>query len=406
LRERWRSLRLQRGWLLPFGVLLAVSVFGDLAGTPPRNLLPVYVEAALHRQPYVTSALTSVRLLLGGLSAFAGGMLTHRLGRKRIIVIGLFSVPLTGGLLWLHSPLGLLLLSALVGCGTGAYYFGADSYMMATVPLAALGTATALLNGAQTLGGALGNSLAGPVVDRFGFGALGLGVAGLGLVLVAASNLLPPEHIGEGAHSVAFRRGDFGRLLRRRPVLLLAALRFLPTIYYGTISLLMPLLIYRVAGVPSAAAYYGTVTLLSASGCQLLAGRICDRFGRPVVAIGCTALMALTSLATPLFLHSLAGLFLCGTVGIAVAWGLTVVVPGLICDISAPAERPQTLATIHVTWYVGMITGSQAAGWLIGLGEAVPFLVMFVVNVASLVAAVALVRGVRRQAASSRERAA
>jgi hypothetical protein len=254
----------------------------------------------------------------------------HRLGRKRLIVLGLACMPLTGALLLLRSPPALLCRRIYCSAGTAPAQCSRrwryrrlllrcgllhDGHGASGRPGHLHGSAVAAATGAQTLGGAVGSSLVaaatGPIVDKYGFGALGLGTAGLGACLLAASALMLPEQRGQDGQLGVAQTGGYGRAVRRRPVQLLAALRFLPTAYYGTISLLMPLLIYRVARVPSAAAYYGTVTLLTASGCQLLVGRICDRFGRPVVTIGCTALMTLTSLATPLFLHSLAGLYIC-----------------------------------------------------------------------------------------------
>lgn len=394
---RWREghagWRARREWLAPFAVLLGVIVLTDLAGNPGRTLLPVYAEAALRRPPYFTSMLVSIRLLMGGAAAFAGGPLCDALGQKRVVLLGLTGVPLVGGLLLLRSPLALVLLSIYAGISAGAYYFGVDSYMMAVVPLSFLGTATALVNGFQTLGGALGSSLAGPVADRYGFAAVGLGTMALGaLVFVGCGLLLPARGRASGAVVPARLSMGYGRVLRRPPVLLLALLRILPTAYYGTIVLLMPLLIYRVARVPSAAAYYATTAHLFSSGCQLVAGRICDRYGRNVIVVGSMALMVFTALATPFFTHSLIGLYVFGTLGAGMAWALTVAVPGLICDISPLDERPRTLGLIHVAWYAGMIGGTQAAGWLVQTSAALPFLVAGLLNVAGLAVAIRLVQ--------------
>jgi MFS family permease len=304
---------------------------------------------------------------------------------------------LVGALLLLHSPLALVLLSVYVGITAGAYYFGVDSYMMAVVPLGFMGTATALVNGFQTLGGALGSSIAGPVADSLGFSGVGLGTMGLGvLVLIGCGLLLPNRGRVSGGVATTRLTVGYSGVLRRSPVRLLALLRVLPTAYYGTITLLMPLLIYRVAGVPSAAAYYGTVSLLFSSISQFAAGRICDRFGRGVIVVGCMSLMVLTALATPFFSHSLVGLYVCGTLGAGMAWALTVAVPGLICDISPLEERPRTLALIHVSWYAGMVGGTQLAGWLVQFSTALPFQVTFGLNLLALAAAASLVRSLRQ----------
>lgn len=210
----------------------------------------------------------------------------------------------------------------------------------------------------------------------------------LGLVLLPAAGGRPAA-----AGSTSALSGYAG-ILRRRPVLLLGVLRFVPTCYYGTAALLMPLLIYRAAGTASSAALYGTASLVFASLCQLAAGRLCDRVSRTRFVAMVTVLMSVTAVATAWAVTSLVALYICGLLAAGLAWALAVAVPGLVNDVASAEEQGRTLAVTHVSWYCGMVLGTQAAGLLVGLGSGPPFLVAGVFNLLAVAASVLLGRDV------------
>ena len=93
----------------------------------------------------------------------------------------------------MRSPVALLALSVYIGFTGGAYYLGAESYMLGTVPARFLGTAAALLSGIQTLGGALGGLIAAPIIDSRGFGFFGILAAGGSLLVLIAGLLFMPS---------------------------------------------------------------------------------------------------------------------------------------------------------------------------------------------------------------------
>src|SRR5439155_16983550 len=68
-------------------------------------------------------------------------------------------------------------------------------------------------------------------------------------------------------------------MLTRREVQLLLAIRFLPTCYWGTVTLLVPLLLFRLTHSEASAGDYAGVSLVLACACQSLTGRLCDRAG-------------------------------------------------------------------------------------------------------------------------------
>jgi len=259
------------------------------------------------------------------------------------------------------------------------------------VPRRYLGLGTALIFVGLTLGSALGNSLAAPILDRYGFDTLGAAILVLALaVFLAGLFAMPDMRYGERGGQSRLTFAGYGGILRRPGILAIATIRFLPTAYWGGASLLFPLLIYRAAGVPSAAAYYGTVSLLFASGCQLLVGRICDRYGRKRLVVGLTAGIAAIGLATALLADSLVGLYVCGVLGAGIAWSLSTVIPGLVSDVSPREEHGRALGLMHIAWSAGFLVGTQTAGWLVDVASGLPFLILGLANVVTVVTALRL----------------
>ncbi|MGQ9554163.1 MAG: MFS transporter [Anaerolineae bacterium] len=394
LRSMWHQVRQRERkhtWVGPFIALVVLLFLGDFAVAPGRSLLSVYAEAVLGQPPYFTSTLLSVQTLFGAIAALVGGGLADTLGQKRVMILGASGLPLVGLVFLLGSPLALMVLWVYIGFTIGLYTIGRQSYMMAAVPPQYLGLATALIFTGLTLGSALGNALAAPVVDKLGFGALGVGILAVASLVFLVGLLTMPDMRADRRGLKSERSfAGYLHILRRPGVLLVGVVRILPTSYWGTATLLMPLLIYRAADRPSAAAYYGTASLLFASACQLLTGRICDRYGRRRLLVVLTGLISVISLLTSLFTKSLAGLYGCGILGAGIAWSLSTTIPGLVSDVAPREEHGRTLGLMHVFWSTGMLAGTQVGGWLVDVNSSLPFLVMGSVNILTVVSALIL----------------
>jgi MFS family permease len=359
------------------GFLLLVLLVGALSG-PLRSLLPVRIEADLGRPPAFTSTLQALMLGGAGLFALLGGALADRLGQKRTYLLGIASPLLLGLVNVLQAPDALVPLAVVAGLADGLYSVGGQSYLVATAPRRSLGTASALYFLGSTLGASLGSLVAGPIVQAWGFasyGSFAIGTAAL-LIVVAARWL--PSPAPPSAPSPT--RGLVPRVTLTRDLLLVAALRFLPTYFWGTATLLTPLLLYRLSGSVVGVTVYSAVSLTVAAGCQIVTGRVLDRVGRgwPVLVLG--VLLPLAPLGMALGVGSYRSLFVAGVFATSVAWSISVNFPPLVRAFAMPGEHGRALGLIHLLWVSGMLGGTLVAGRLVDADPALPFLLAAALN--------------------------
>jgi MFS family permease len=374
------------------GFLLLVMLTGALGG-PLRSLLPVRIEAELGRPPAFTSTLQS--LLLGGAGVFAllGGALADRLGQKRTYLIGMGS-PFILGLVYLfHAPDVLLPLALAAGLTDGLNAVGGQSYLVAAAPSPYLGIASALYFLGSTLGSSAGSLVAGPLVQGYGFGAYGgVAVVGSALLIAAAALWLPaPER-----PVAALRESSLlPRVTLSGDLLLIAGLRFLPTCFWGTATLLTPLLLYRLSGSVVAVSVYSAWSLTVAAGCQIITGRVSDRIGRgwPVLVLG--TLLPIAAFGMALGVGTYATLFAAGVFATAVAWSISVNFPPLVRSLAMPGEQGRALGLLHLLGVFGMLIGTVTGGRLGELSPALPFALMAALNVHTTLVGVLLWRRLR-----------
>jgi MFS family permease len=167
---------------------------------------------------------------------------------------------------------------------------------------------------------------------------------------------------------------------------------------WGAASLAFPLLVFRNSQSNTAVGLYTMISLVAASGAQLLTGRQIDRLGRGgrtgarrlVVPLSgaillCAALAALSA-------GSLPGLYLAGTLWAMSAWALSTTMPPLIHELGAGRDDGRLVAFTHLLWSAGMLTGTIGAGLLIDRHPAAPFLLALVCLTVTLFAALRFMR--------------
>src|SRR5581483_292537 len=136
--------------------LLAALFAGGVAAAPVKALLPAYVESVLRQPPLLTSTLLSIQLGCGGLFALAGGAVSDHLSRRAAVLAGM-TTALFGALLFVvHVPALLVAIAILWGIAGGFQSAGGQSFLIAAVSRARLGSATAVYFVSSTASGALG----------------------------------------------------------------------------------------------------------------------------------------------------------------------------------------------------------------------------------------------------------
>lgn len=374
------------------GLLLVWFANGCLLA-PLSTQLPVYVESALHRPPIYTAMLQTVQLGAAGIAAILGGALADSLGTKRTLLLGLTGAAALSIQFHASAPAVMVLIAIYAGAASGMQSVGGQAYLLAALQGKRLGIGSAAFFLGSTLGSSAGNLLAGHALDAVGFPAVAaaIGVASCALVTATAVSLPTVARVPSDVALPSLLAG-YARLLARGDVRLLCALRYVTTCFWGTATLLMPLLIFRESGSKGTAGTYAAVSLVVAATCQVAIGRISDRVGRRGPAVVLTVLIASSALITGRASGSVAGLFAGGILGAASAWSLSTLMPGLIDELSAKEEKGRLVGLMHATWSCAMLSGSLLGGALVGLDRGLPFYAVGVANVASAAMAYALFR--------------
>ncbi len=372
---------------------LGLTFGAGVLGGPVSSLLSVYVDSELRQPPTFTSTLLAFQLAMTGVFAVVSGAVADSLGQKRTLLLGLLGLPLASAVFLLHGFWILAVVILSLGITNALQAIGGQSYLLAASPRAKLGGLTALYFLGNTLGGAAGNAVAGPAADRWGFTPVGLGGLGLSLVLLATTLALLPE-TAVASDSRRARPAEllvtYGRLIRDRRIALVCVIRLLPTCFYGTTSLLIPLLVYRLSHSVAVASLYATASLLLSTTAQQIVGRVIDRVGPFGAVRFLTALLPIVAAFTALATESLPALIGAGLCATAALWCISTTIPPLVREVSAPASQGRVLGLVHLIWSTGMLIGTLAGGSLVTISSHLPFALFAACSVLTFPAAVAL----------------
>jgi MFS family permease len=179
-------------------------------------------------------------------------------------------------------------------------------------------------------------------------------------------------------------------MVRRKKICFLIGLRYLPTYYWGTTTLLIPLLIFRATGTKIWPANYAALSLFIAACFQILTGRLCDIIGRKKPVIIAVSFVTLSAAMTGVFANSVAGLFVFGIMGAASAWSLSTTMPSLIDDLTGEKEKGRAIGVTHLAWSAGMLSGNLAGGALVEYNNSLPFYVAALLCSIAVMLAVAI----------------
>jgi MFS family permease len=361
-------------------LLLALQFATGIIVSPAGTFLPVYLSDLGYQAVFIAGAFTLQRVM-GLVSSLAGGTLSDLLGRKRTLLLGQAGFFAASLVFLARSPASILPLWALYGVGTTLNSLGSQGYLMDTAKLRSLGVMTALYYWGSTLGGSIGNPVAGLLIRRVSYPGLSVVFAAVGLGTMALTAVALPRpsgrNAGQGGRTGAGGKSLFGfvEIARRPAVFLLAMLRFLPTFCYGMVTVFVPLLLKRDGAATSTIALYATVSSLSAALAQLLVGRLTDRVGPKGPAIVVYLVFAASALGLGLAADRVWAVVLFAVLAMSGAWSLSVIVQPMVALASEASERGRVLGFVHLFWNLAMILGSLVGGFLFQASGGLPFIV-------------------------------
>ena len=382
---RERSQSRSATWL-PAGLLIFVQMASGMRDLPQLAFFVIYLQEQRSLLPVTISSVVAGAQIAGMFTALLGGAITGRLGTKWVLVAGL-ALSAVGSLAFQVTAVwAVTLLWFIGGMGLALVTVGSASYLTRISTHGGLGLLAAFFALSMTAGGALGNPLAGVVIERYGFAAFSWAAVAVSVVIIGVVSLLMAPAPSQAAKAASPRSLGLSMLATAglANVRLLIALRCLPTIFYGTLTVLIPLLLYDLSGSKVLVAAYGTTSLLVASAAQLLAGRSADRWGARGPTLASYAAMILAGLGLWLQAGTVWGLYVFGVLGIAAAWSLSTLMYVWVNDGVARAEHPATFGLLHAVWSLSMITGSVLGGWFVTTRPGVPFLIAGLLNIGSL----------------------
>ena len=282
-----------------------------------------------------------------------------------------------------EMPLLVITLWCLTSAGVGFSVPSGQGYLVLSSSSGILGIASAMYNWGYTLGGAVGTPLATLVLGEDNFVALGFSLAGLGVLMMVIASLLPVLTSSEKSKNEDEKVSVGYGILLRRNIALLSLLRFLPTCYYGVMTLL-PLLIKQQSGSNVAVAWYVTVSSVFASLTQLVAGRVADRYGVRIPTQVSFVFILISIVGMIFTAQTLWGLYIFGTIGIGAAWSLSTLLPGMVITAAEPEIRGRVFGMLHFLWTIAMAFGTLLGGYLLEINLQLPFMIVGVLNIIAL----------------------
>lgn len=376
------GLRTQQATWQPALLLIFAQVAAGMRDMPQFAFFLIYLQEQLVLAPVTISSVVAGAQIASMVAALVSGAATARLGSKWVLVGGLALSGLNSLVFQLPSFWLVAFLWLIGGSGAALVTVGTSSYLTRLSRQGTLGILAAIYALSMTVGGAIGNPIAGLLIAHYGFSLFGWTVMALTVTTTLVLAFWMPNLHDYAAEPVGLRAFGASLLptLRQPTVRFLIGLRGLPTLFYGTLTVLAPLLLNELSGNKVTIAAYGTATLIVASVAQLLAGKAADRWGaqRPtLVAYG-------TLFVTGCGLFFGAGrvetLFFFGVIGIAAAWSLSTLMYVWVADGLPKEEHPATFGLLHAVWSLCMIGGSLLGGWLVRLTPGLPFLLGGLIN--------------------------
>lgn len=313
-------------------------------------------------------------IMIGGLIAGFGiarvfsdvpaGMLTERIGQKKILQAGLFIIAISSfGAAFVTNYWLLLAARILEGIGSALYVTTATTIISSSVEVARRGRVMSYYTAAILLGGTAGPAVGGLVTPLYGKNSPFLAYSLLAFVSMVISHFSLSSREEKPERETAL---DFRILVTERSVLLISLATFAMAFLWTGLELtVIPIFAYdNLALTPTSLGFVLTLSALTNLVSTLIMGSTTDRFGRRlpmVVGYLASALSAALFVASTDFISFLGFAAIYGfSTGV---WGQT---SAWAADM-APKEKIGTMLGVNrMMGDLGFVFGPLVLGFLAG----------------------------------------
>lgn len=375
--------------MLSYSTLLIICCavcFGCYSGAYMRiPVLPLFART-LGADTLQIGVITSSFMLSAALLCLPLGILSDRLGRKRLILAGLLVSAISSVLLgYCRSPWQLMVVYLFSGAGLAAFAPTMMSLVTDFSPKTHLGRSYGWYTMAMYGGMSLGPAMGGAVGQMVSFeGALIIsGIITFLMFLIVTEFIPGPKDLHPQAQPAGGHRLIIRGLLKNRRLLACWLVTFASCYGLGVFVTFTPLHASdQGVGVGEIGLIFGTQALVNAF-CRIPFGHLSDWVSdrsRLVLAgmLGYSAAIAWIGISTSL-ISFLAGAFL---MGVAMSFAFTAV-GALIAQVVPPDSKGLAMGGYNTCIYIGMMASALSMGIITGeFGFQTGFLITALINAA------------------------
>ncbi|WP_227378611.1 MFS transporter [Haladaptatus halobius] len=353
----WALVVIALGWLLILGTRITIPV-----------LLPG-IKTTFDIDNATAGFTITVIWAVYGLSQFPAGLLSNRIGDRKVLIASLVVMTASVGAL-AAAPVFFVFLgmAALVGVGNGLYGPTRGTLLSSLYPendSTAIGFTLAV----GSLGAAALPILAGTIVTRFGWRVPIAGAVPIFLLTtVMAWRVIPSTAIPDATEASSRRRlRSLLSAVGRRPVLLSVGGKTIRVFVFQGLSAFLPTYLITVKGIDEVTASVLFAALfVSGAVAQIGGGRAVGRYGNRFVLVALAGASVLPLLSLP---------FVSGVVPIAIVivligvqLGIAPVTNTYIINALPPANRNGAWGLLRTGYFLVASTGSVFVGVLADAG--------------------------------------